>query len=192
MQVGALAVFFCSIVLAGFLIKWGRLALHLPLSVSAMVEAGEEAEAAVVAAERALMLDVVATDGFMAEAGQSLLTERWPNVMQHLILGATGVGIGVLSLLALLVQKYRCWPNIMQHLILGATGVGIGVLSLLALLVQKYKCWPNIMQHLILGATGVGIGVCICIYKYIHICTHTRTPHTRSHRRRHRCVYMYI
>jgi hypothetical protein len=97
MQVGALAVFICSIVLAGFLIKWGRLALHLPLSVSAMVEAGEEAEAAVVAAERVLMLDpIVATDGFMGEAGQSLLSERWPNVMQHLLLGATGVGIGVL------------------------------------------------------------------------------------------------
>lgn len=55
LEVAALIVLFLTIVLAGFIVKWGRLALDLPLSVGALAEAGEEAEAAVVEAQRVLV-----------------------------------------------------------------------------------------------------------------------------------------
>jgi len=55
LEVAALIVLFLTIVLAGFIVKWGRLALDLPLSVGALADAGEEAEAAAVEAQRILV-----------------------------------------------------------------------------------------------------------------------------------------
>ena len=55
LEVAAVIVLLLTIVLAGFIVKWGRLALDLPLSVGALAEAGEEAEAAAVEAERILV-----------------------------------------------------------------------------------------------------------------------------------------
>ena len=97
-----------------------RLALDLPLSVGAMAEAGEKAEAATVAAERVLLST---WSGVGVVAG----SQQWQDVCHHLLLGCTGVGIlGFSTLVILLPMRGLGFIGYHPNLLRGTGGKGRG------------------------------------------------------------------
>lgn len=115
LEVSAVIVLMISIFVAGFVVKWGRLALDLPLSVGVLEDAGDGADAAAIAAHRILLPT-------WAGLGAGIMGR---NVVHHLMLGCTGVGIvGFSTLVILLPMRGLGFIGYHPNLIRSASGAG--------------------------------------------------------------------
>jgi len=159
LEVSAVIMLVISIIITGFLVKWGRLALDLPPSVGSLVQAVAgieadgaavavariEADAAAVATERVLLPQLVGIgEGIFSES------QYWPIVVHHVILGCTGVGIVGFSTLVILLPMRGLGfigyhPNLLRSA--GASGgdpsssVVLAIVVIAGMIRSLYLCY---------------------------------------------------
>ena len=160
LEVAAVILLLICIVLTGFIVKWGKIALDLPLSVGDMTEAGEKAEASAVAAERILQAEWSGT-GIMSG-------HQWYIVRHHILLGCTGVGIlGFSTLVILLPMRGLGFIGYHPNLLRSSTGargdasssVVLGIVVLAGLMRALYLSHKlmKYLAHIIAERSGTVI-----------------------------------